>query len=124
MKFASTTALALALALGAVAVTGATPAAAAKKADTAASGKRNFSPAFVKAVQPLQTALTGGDMAAAKAALPAAQAAATTDDDKFQVVADQLPDRAEDQRRRPAPQQRSTRCWRAARRRPSSSRSC
>ncbi len=86
MKFASTTALALALALGAVAVTGATPATAAKKADTAASGKRNFSPAFVKAVQPLQTALTAGDMAAAKAALPAVQAAATTDDDKFQVA--------------------------------------
>ncbi|HLZ79688.1 MAG TPA: hypothetical protein VKQ09_10140 [Sphingomonas sp.] len=86
MKFASTTALALALALGAVAVTGATPAAAAKKADTAASGKRNFSPAFAKAYQPLQAALTAGDMAAAKAALPAAQAAATTDDDKFQVA--------------------------------------
>ncbi len=85
MKFASTTALALALALGAVAVTGTTPAAAAKKTESAASAKRNFSPAFVKAVQPLQTALTGGDMAAAKAALPAAQAAATTDDDKFQV---------------------------------------
>lgn len=85
MKFASTTALALALALGAVAVTGATPA-AAKKADSAPSAKRNFSPAFVKAVQPLQTALTAGDTAAAKAALPAAQAAATTDDDKFQVA--------------------------------------
>lgn len=85
MKFASTTALALALALGAVAVTGATPATAAKKADSAPSAKRNFSPAFVKAVQPLQTALTAGDMAAAKAALPAAQAAATTDDDKFQI---------------------------------------
>lgn len=87
MKFASTTALALSLAIGAVAVTGVSPALAKKKDDAPAAGaKQDFSPAFRQAAQPLQTALQAGDIATAKAALPAAQAAATTPDDKFAVA--------------------------------------
>ena len=83
MKFASTTALALSLALGAMAVTGATPAAAKKKDDAAAAPKLNYSDGFRKAAPPVQDALGKKDYATAKAALPAAQAAATTDDDKY-----------------------------------------
>ncbi len=82
MKFASTTALALALALGAVAVTPA----AAKKEEKAEAGKANFSTAFRAAAPAVQKALAAGDVAGAKAALPAAQAAASTDDDKYAVA--------------------------------------
>jgi hypothetical protein len=87
MKFASTTALALSLAIGAVAVTGVSPALAKKKDDAQpTAGKQDFSTAFRQAVQPLQQALQGGDVNAAKAALPAAQQAASTPDDKFAVA--------------------------------------
>jgi len=84
MKFASTTALALSLALAAVTVGAASPA-IAKKAPAEDPNKPKFSPAFVAAAQPLQKAMTAKDYVAAKAALPAAQAAASTDDDKYQV---------------------------------------
>ena len=83
MKFASTTALALSLALGAVAVTAVTPAAAKKKEDAAAAPAAKYSDGFRKVAPPVQDALGKKDYAAAKAALPAAQAAATTDDDKY-----------------------------------------
>ena len=86
MKFASTTALALSFALGAVAVTGASPAIAKKAAPADDPSKPHFSPAFSVAAQPLQKALTAKDYATAKASLPAAQAAATTPDDKYQVA--------------------------------------
>lgn len=85
MKFASTTALALSFALGAVAVTGASPA-LAKKAEAADPSKPTYSPAFAVAAQPLQKAIQAKDYAGAKAALPAAQSAATTPDDKYQVA--------------------------------------
>jgi hypothetical protein len=82
MKFVSTTALSLALALGAVAVTGATPA-AAKKSDAAQPAKQNYSDGFRKVAPPVQAAIGKQDWATAKAGLPAVQAAATTDDDKY-----------------------------------------
>jgi len=82
MKFVSTTALTLALALGAVAVTGATPAAAKKKDDAAAPAAK-YSDAFRKVAPPVQDAIGKKDYATAKAGLPAVQAAATTDDDKY-----------------------------------------
>ena len=82
MKFASTTALALALALGAVAVTPAS----AKKEEKAEAGKANYSTAFRQAAPPVQKALAAGDIATAKAGLAAAQAAASTDDDKYAVA--------------------------------------
>ena len=82
MKFASTTALALALALGAVAVTPAS----AKKEEKAQAGKANYSTAFRQAAPPVQKALAAGDLATAKAGLAAAQAAASTDDDKYAVA--------------------------------------
>lgn len=85
MKFATTTAMGLALALGAMAVV-ASPASAKKKDDAAAAPAANFSAAFRQAAQPLQKALEGGDIAGAQAALPAAQAAASTPDDKYQVA--------------------------------------
>jgi hypothetical protein len=83
MKFVSTTALSLALALGAVAVTGATPAAAKKKDDAAQAAGPKYSDAFRKVAPPVQDALGKKDWATAKAGLPALQAAATTDDDKY-----------------------------------------
>jgi hypothetical protein len=83
MKFVSTTALTLALALGAVAVTGATPAAAKKKDDAAAANAPKYSDGFRKVAPAVQDALAKKDYATAKAGLPAAQAAATTDDDKY-----------------------------------------
>lgn len=82
MKFVSTTALSLALALGAMAVTGATPA-AAKKSDAAAAPAAKYSDGFRKVAPPVQDAIGKKDWASAKAALPALQAAASTDDDKY-----------------------------------------
>ena len=86
MRFASTTALALSFALGAVALTGASPAIAKKAAPADDPSKPHFSPAFAVAAQPLQKAINAKDYATAKGALPAAQAAATTPDDKYQVA--------------------------------------
>jgi hypothetical protein len=83
MKFASTTALALSLALGAVAVTGATPAAAKKKDDAAQATKAQYSDGFRKVAPPVQDAIAKKDWATAKTNLPAVQAAASTDDDKY-----------------------------------------
>jgi tetratricopeptide (TPR) repeat protein len=83
MKFVTSTAIGLTLALGAMTVTAVNPA-LAKKQDAAPAGP-NFSAAFRQAAQPLQKAITAKDYAAAKAALPAAQAAASTDDDKYQA---------------------------------------
>lgn len=83
MKFVSTTALTLALALGAVAVTGATPAAAKKKDDAGQQQALKFSDGFRKLAPAVQDAIGKKDWATAKAGLPAAQAAATTDDDKY-----------------------------------------
>jgi hypothetical protein len=81
MKFLSTTALSLTLALGAVALAGATPA-MAKKSDSAQAAAK-YSDGFRKVAPAVQDALGKKDYATAKAALPALQAAATTDDDKY-----------------------------------------
>lgn len=81
MKFATTTAVAAALALG---LAGTAPALAKKKEEAPKSGAQ-FSSGFRQAAQPLQQALSGGDVAAAQAALPAAQQAASTPDDKYNL---------------------------------------
>jgi tetratricopeptide (TPR) repeat protein len=97
MKFVTSTAIGLTLALGAITVTAVTPA-LAKKEEKAAGPK--FSGAFATAAQPLQKAINDKDWAAAKAALPAAQAAESTDDDKYQgalmalIIAQNLKDDA------------------------------
>ena len=83
MKFATTTTIAAVLSLG-LAGTVSAPAFAKKKEEAAKSGAQ-FSPAFRQAAQPLQTAVQAKDYAAATTALPAAQAAATTPDDKYMV---------------------------------------
>ncbi len=92
MKFATTTAFAAVLALGCA------PALAKKPAAPADAGKPAFSTAFRQAAQPLQTAYNAGDIAAAKAVLPAAQAAASTPDDKhvLGVLMVQLGTKAQD----------------------------
>ena len=84
MKFVTSTAIGLTLAMGAMTVTAVNPAFAKKKEEAPAAGP-TFSAAFRQAAQPLQKAITDKDYAAAKAGLPAAQAAASTDDDKYQV---------------------------------------
>jgi hypothetical protein len=89
MKFLNTTALGLALALGAMTMAGGSPA-MAKKAEAPAAAKQNFSEGFRKTAPAVQDAIAKGDIAAAQAALPAAQAAATTDDDKYTVAILQL----------------------------------
>ncbi|HET8611385.1 MAG TPA: hypothetical protein VFL92_01315 [Sphingomonas sp.] len=84
MKFAKTKALGLVLALG---FAGAQPALAKKHDDKKADApKMDFSAAFRKAAQPLQKAVQAKDWASAKAALPDAQAAASTPDDKYQLA--------------------------------------
>ena len=80
MKFANVTALAAVLALGC-----AGPALAKKTPAAADAGKPDFSAPFRQAAQPVQTAVNAGDAAAAKAALPAAQTAASTPDDKYML---------------------------------------
>lgn len=83
MKFGSTTAMALTLALGAMTVVGASPAQAKKKDDAAQAPKANYSDAFRKVAPALQKAVQDKDWATAKSQLPAVQAAASTDDDKY-----------------------------------------
>jgi tetratricopeptide (TPR) repeat protein len=78
VKPVSRLAIAAVLALGAVA----SPVVAKEKPAAPAKGP-NLSKEFRAAAQPLQKAMTAKDFAAAKAALPAAQAAATTPDDKY-----------------------------------------
>jgi tetratricopeptide (TPR) repeat protein len=88
MNFAKTTAIGAALALGAMTVTAVSPALAKKKDDAAApAAKANYSSAFRQVAPPLQKAVDGGDIATAKTLLPAVQAAASTDDDKYAVAA-------------------------------------
>ncbi|USI72976.1 tetratricopeptide repeat protein [Sphingomonas morindae] len=88
MKFATTTALAGALALGIAGMT-ASPALAKKKEEAAQQGAQ-FSTAFRQAAQPVQKAMQAGDYAGAKAALPALLQAASTPDDKYQGYLIQL----------------------------------
>lgn len=72
------------LMLGAAGVTmSAVPAVAAKKEKAPAEPKRNLSKGFVEAAQPVQKANEAKDFAAMTAALTAADAAATTPDDKY-----------------------------------------
>ncbi|WP_294391775.1 hypothetical protein [uncultured Sphingomonas sp.] len=73
--------LALALALGGLAV--ATPASAAKKKDEAAAPKKNYSKEALAPLAAAQKALDGNDAATAAAELEKARAAATTEDDKY-----------------------------------------
>ena len=75
-------ALSLLLSLGGAAVV-ATPAMAAKKEKEAPARKAEYSKEFVAAAQPVQKAGTAKDFPAMIAALPAAEAAAKTADDKF-----------------------------------------
>ena len=84
MKFATTTALATAIAIGFAGVAAA-PAIAKKKDEAAAASGPKFSAEFRQAAQPLQKALQANDIAGAQAGLPAAQAAASTPDDKYNL---------------------------------------
>ena len=79
MKPVSRLAIAAVLALGVVAA----PVMAQKKLAAAPAKGPAFSKEFRLAAQPLQKAVTAKDFAAAKAALPAAEAVATTPDDKY-----------------------------------------
>ncbi len=79
MKPVSRLAIAAVLALGVVA----SPVMAQKKPAAAHAKGPAFSKEFRVAAQPLQKAVTAKDFVAAKAALPAAQAVATTPDDKY-----------------------------------------
>ena len=79
MKAITKLALATMLAGGAAGLA-LTPAVAKK--EEAKPAKANYSPAFIKAAQPAQTAIKG-DPLQAEAAVAAAEAAATTDDDKY-----------------------------------------
>jgi tetratricopeptide (TPR) repeat protein len=90
MKFLSTTALTLALTLGAVAVTGVTPAEAKKKDDAGQASAAKYSDAFRQAAPAVQDAIGKKDWATAQAGLPKAQAAASTPDDKYAVASFQL----------------------------------
>lgn len=80
MKSMSKLAFAALLATGATGVVLSAPAIAQDK--KAKPAKANYSPAFVKVAQPAQTALKA-DALAAEPAVAAAEAAATTDDDKY-----------------------------------------
>lgn len=82
MRFVSPVALGLMLALGGMSLGVSAPSAIAK--EKAPEGpKIKPSAGFMKAVQPFNSAVTKQDVEGAKAALPAAQAAATSNDDKF-----------------------------------------
>ena len=88
MKFVSTLALAASLALGAGF---AAPAAAQdQQAQQAPARQDNLSEEGRKALIPLEQAVTAKDAAAYQAALPAAQAAAKTPDDRYVVAQLQL----------------------------------
>lgn len=80
MNFAQSTAVAAVLALG----LGTAAPALAKKSAPAQAGPQYSAP-FRQAMQPLQKAMQANDFAGAKAVLPAAQAAASTPDDKLQA---------------------------------------
>lgn len=84
MKMVSKLALGLALAMG-MGGMAMEPALAQKKGKQAepAGFQPKFSKGFRQAAQPLQTAITAKDWAAAQAAFPAAEAAATDPDDKY-----------------------------------------
>jgi tetratricopeptide (TPR) repeat protein len=79
VKPVSRLAIAAVLALGAIA----SPVVAQKKPAAAPAKGPTLSKEFRAAAQPVQKAMTAKDFAAAKAALPAAQAVATTPDDKY-----------------------------------------
>jgi len=82
MRFVSPVALGLMLALGGMSLGATIPSAIAK--EKAPEGpKIKPSAAFMKAVVPFNTAITKKDVEGAKAVMPAAQAAATSNDDKF-----------------------------------------
>ncbi len=84
MKFVSTMALSMALALGATAVVGISPAVAKEKEAKPAKAKAmNLSKPVREAVIAAQAALAKGDTATAMASIATAQAAATTQDDKY-----------------------------------------
>ncbi|MDX3908790.1 MAG: hypothetical protein QHC67_03130 [Sphingobium sp.] len=82
MRSVSKLAYGLMLGVASVAVT-ASPAIAAKKEKAAEAPKRNLSKEFMAAAQPVQKANEAKDFAAMSAALPTAEAAASTPDDKF-----------------------------------------
>ena len=87
MRYVSTMALGIALALGAVTVAGIDPALAQKKKKEEAAKAPDFklSKPVREAVVAAQAALKAGDTATAEAKLAEAKAAATTDDDKYVV---------------------------------------
>ncbi len=88
MKFTSTFALGIALALGGVAIAAA-PAQAAQE-EAAPERKFNFSEKARPALAELQTAAQAGDAAAFQAALAKAQAAAQNNDDRYVIAQFQL----------------------------------
>lgn len=82
MRFVSPVALGLMLALGGVSLGVSAPSAIAK--EKAPEGpKIKPSAGFLKAVQPFNAAITKKDVEGAKAAMPAAQAAITSNDDRY-----------------------------------------
>ncbi|WP_156678084.1 tetratricopeptide repeat protein [Sphingomonas profundi] len=84
MKFVSTMALGVALALGGAAIVGVAPAVAKEKAEKPAKAKSyNLSKPVREAVAAAQAALAKGDAATAQASVSTALAAATTPDDKY-----------------------------------------
>lgn len=84
MKFVSTMALGVALALGGAAIVGVAPAAAKDKAEKGAKPKSyNLSKPVRDALAAAQTALTAGDNATALSSAMTATSAASTADDKF-----------------------------------------
>lgn len=80
MRFVSTLAMGLMLATGAVTVAGAPEALAAKKEK---APKQNFSKEFMASAGDLQKAIDAKDFETAKAKLAAAEAGASTPDDKY-----------------------------------------
>ena len=83
MKSFPRLALAAALLAGASGVVLVAPAEAKKDDKAAAGAQLKYSPGFIKAAAPAQAALKGTDPAAIEPAVAAAEAAATSDDDKY-----------------------------------------
>lgn len=87
MRFVSPVALGLMLAVGGVSFGVSVPSAVAKEKKADTPPKLKLSPAFLGPVRKLSEAITKKDVAAAKAAMPEAQAAIQSNDDKYQYYA-------------------------------------
>jgi len=87
MRFVSPVALGLMLAVGGMAFGVSVPSAVAKEKQGGGASKLKLSKGFLQPVQKLNEAIVKKDVAAAKAAMPAAQAAIASNDDKYQYYA-------------------------------------